>query len=730
MVEELKLSYLSGRQYVAPTASNPADSTFALNRHLPARQYVYSDQDQRVVDTLRVLAADAVEKVGSGHPGTAFSLSPVAWQLFQNVMHFDPADQHWQGRDRFVLSPGHTSLTLYLQLFAAGAGLEIEDLQALRTWGSKTPGHPEYGDTDHVEITTGPLGQGLASAVGFAYDQRRIRGLMDPDAAPGTSPFDPHVYVIASDGDLQEGVTSEASSLAGTQELGNLIVIWDDNKISIEDDTDIAFNENVEQRYEAYGWHVQRIDWLQTGDYVEDTKALYEAIANAKQETDKPSLISLRTIIGWPSPKKQNTGGIHGAKLGTEELAGLKDVLGFNTDEHFVMDEDLLTHSRSVGERSAEYRKTWDQAYQSWRADNPERAKLYDRLGAQELPETFDDAFPTFDPADGNMATRAASGKVLSGLADVMPELWGGSADLAGSNNTTMAGEPSFLPVDRQTTSWSGHPYGRTLHFGIREHASGSIVNGITLGGMTRGYAGTFLIFSDYMRPAVRLSALMGVPSIFVWTHDSIGLGEDGPTHQPVEHLAALRAIPNLDVVRPADANEVSVAWKTILSQRQRPSGLILSRQGLPIFDRNKEAFRSADGAARGAYTLVEATIDSGETTPEVVLIGTGSEVQLAVDARETLQSKGIPTRVVSAPSLEWFDAQDESYRNEVLPAGVLTVSIEAGVEQGWQKYTGGDGHSVSLEHFGASADYQTLFTQFGITADALVTKVQSLYNA
>ncbi|MDN5837539.1 MAG: transketolase [Yaniella sp.] len=730
MVEELKLSYLSGRQYVAPTASNPADSTFALNRHLPARQYVYSDQDQRVVDTLRVLAADAVEKVGSGHPGTAFSLSPVAWQLFQNVMHFDPADQHWQGRDRFVLSPGHTSLTLYLQLFAAGAGLEIEDLQALRTWGSKTPGHPEYGDTDHVEITTGPLGQGLASAVGFAYDQRRIRGLMDPDAAPGTSPFDHHVYVIASDGDLQEGVTSEASSLAGTQELGNLIVIWDDNKISIEDDTDIAFNENVEQRYEAYGWHVQRIDWLQTGDYVEDTKALYEAIANAKQETDKPSLISLRTIIGWPSPKKQNTGGIHGAKLGTEELAGLKDVLGFNTDEHFVMDEDLLTHSRSVGERSAEYRKTWDQAYQSWRADNPERAKLYDRLVAQELPETFDDAFPTFDPADGNMATRAASGKVLSGLADVMPELWGGSADLAGSNNTTMAGEPSFLPVDRQTTSWSGHPYGRTLHFGIREHASGSIINGITLGGMTRGYAGTFLIFSDYMRPAVRLSALMGVPSIFVWTHDSIGLGEDGPTHQPVEHLAALRAIPNLDVVRPADANEVSVAWKTILSQRQRPSGLILSRQGLPIFDRNKEAFRSADGAARGAYTLVEATIDSGETTPEVVLIGTGSEVQLAVDARETLQSKGIPTRVVSAPSLEWFDAQDESYRNEVLPAGALTVSIEAGVEQGWQKYTGGDGHSVSLEHFGASADYQTLFTQFGITADALVTKVQSLYNA
>lgn len=715
---------------MVPTASNSTPSTSALNRHLPARQYVYTDQDQRAVDTLRVLAADAVEKVGSGHPGTAFSLSPVAWQLFQNIMHFDPTDQHWQGRDRFVLSPGHTSLTLYLQLFAAGAGLEMTDLEALRTWASKTPGHPEYGDTDHVEITTGPLGQGLASAVGFAYDQRRIRGLMDPEAAPGNSPFDHHVYVIASDGDMQEGVTSEASSLAGTQELGNLIVIWDDNKISIEDDTDISFTENVEQRYEAYGWHVQRIDWLQTGDYVEDTKALYEAVINAKKETNKPSLIALRTIIGWPSPKKQNTGGIHGAKLGTEELAGLKEVLGFNPEEHFVMDQDLLAHARSVGQRSAEFRKTWETAYQTWRDNNPERAELYDRLVAQELPENFDEAFPTFEPTDGNLATRAASGKVLGALADIMPELWGGSADLAGSNNTTMAGEPSFLPVDRQTVSWSGHPYGRTLHFGIREHASGSIVNGITLGGLTRGYAGTFLIFSDYMRPAVRLAALMGVPSIFVWTHDSIGLGEDGPTHQPVEHLASLRAIPNLDVVRPADANEVSVAWKTILSQRQRPSGLVLSRQGLPIFDRTQDAFRSAEGTSRGAYVLAEATNTTGETTPEVILIGTGSEVQLAVEARETLQKQGIPTRVVSAPSLEWFDAQDQAYREEVLPADVLTVSIEAGVEQGWQKYTGGSGRSVSLEHFGASADYQTLFTKFGITADALVAKVQSLYNA
>ncbi|GAA4472881.1 transketolase [Enteractinococcus fodinae] len=712
------------------SATNPSDTTTALNRHLPAREYVYSDKDQRVVDTLRVLAADAVEKVGSGHPGTAFSLSPVAWQLFQNVMHFDPLDQHWEGRDRFILSPGHTSLTLYLQLFAAGAGIEMADLAALRTWGSKTPGHPEYGDTEHVEITTGPLGQGLASAVGFAYDQRRVRGLLDPEAPAGTSPFDHHVFVIASDGDLQEGVTSEASSLAGTQELGNLIVIWDDNKISIEDDTDISFTENVEQRYESYGWHVQRVDWLQTGDYIEDTRALYEAIVNAKQETDKPSLISLRTIIGWPSPKKQNTGGIHGAKLGTEELAGLKEVLGFDPDEHFVMDEELLGHARTVRNRAADYRDTWEKAYQSWRDSNPERAELYDRLVAGELPENFDQAFPTFEASEGSMATRAASGKVLNALADVMPELWGGSADLAGSNNTTMSGEPSFLPMDRQTSSWSGHPYGRTLHFGIREHASGAIVNGINLGGLTRGYAGTFLIFSDYMRPAVRLAALMGVPSIYVWTHDSIGLGEDGPTHQPIEHLAALRAMPGLDVVRPADANEVSVAWKTILSQRERPAGLVLSRQGLPIFDRSQEAFRAADDVARGAYILAEATLNGAETTPEVVLIGTGSEVQLAVEARETLQEQGIATRVVSAPCLEWFDAQDESYRNEVLPTEALRVSIEAGVEQGWQKYTSGHGHAVSLEHYGASADYQTLFEMFGITADALVEKVHSLYNA
>lgn len=698
-------------------------SSDPINRTLPAREYVYSSEDSRMVDHLRVLAADAVEKVGNGHPGTAFSLSPVAWQLFQNVMHFDPQDHRWEGRDRFILSPGHTSLTLYLQLFAAGAGIELEDLKALRTWGAKTPGHPEYGDTDHVEITTGPLGQGLASSVGFAYDQRRLRGLLDAEAAAGTSPFDHHVFVIASDGDLQEGVTSEASSLAGTQELGNLIVIWDDNKISIEDDTDIAFTEDVEARYESYGWDVQRIDWLKTGDYVEDTQALYEAIVKAKQVTDKPSLISLRTVIGWPSPNKKDTGGIHGAKLGAEELAGLKEVLGFDTEKTFVVDEDLLARSREVGQRSSEYRQAWEKSYQQWREANPEKAELYDRLKEGRLPEKFDEAFPVFAADGKDIATRAASGKVLNSLAEIMPELWGGSADLAGSNNTTMDGAASFLPERRQTSTWSGGPYGRTLHFGIREHAGASIINGINLGGLTRAYAGTFMIFSDYQRPAVRLAALMGVPSIFVWTHDSIGLGEDGPTHQPVEHLASLRAMPNLDVVRPADANEVSFAWKTILKNKDNPAGIVLSRQGLPVFPRGEEEFENADGVERGAYVLQDATDANGnKITPDVILIGTGSEVQLAVDARKQLQEAGIATRVVSAPCFEWFDQQPAEYQAEVLPADVTArVSVEAGVAQGWQKYVGSAGTSISLEHFGASADHETLFQKFGITTEAVV---------
>lgn len=716
------------------TSSTPEQSApQQLNRLAPAREYSYTEDEARFVDTLRVLAGDAVEEAGHGHPGTAISLAPVAWQLFQNLMHLDPKDDSWAGRDRFILSPGHTSLTLYLQLFAAGYGLEIDDIEALRTWGSLTPGHPEYGHTKGVEITTGPLGQGLASAVGFAYEQRRVRGLLDPDAPAGTSPFDHHVFVIASDGDLQEGVTSEASSLAGTQELGNLVVIYDDNKISIEDDTNVAFSEDVAARYRAYGWDVQEVDWTATGAYVEDTQELYDAVVAAKQETTRPSLIVLRTVIGWPSPTKQNTGGIHGSKLGAEELAGLKIALGFDPEKHFDVDPRLLEQARELGARSADYRAAWEQSLQRWRDENPERAELFDRLRNRDLPAGFAESFSSFEADFGvgakGLATRAASGKVLNALAGVMPELWGGSADLAGSNNTTMAGEPSFIPAARQTDTWSGSPYGRTLHFGIREHAAAAIVNGISLGALTRAYAGTFLIFSDYQRPAVRLAALMQVPSIFVWTHDSIGLGEDGPTHQPVEQLASLRAIPGLDVVRPADANETAWAWKTILEHTDRPAGLVLSRQNLPIFPRGIDGFAEASGTARGAYVLLDAQDASGAAvTPDAVVIATGSEVQLAISAREQLQAQGIATRVVSAPCLEWFDAQDADYRESVLGAeGTARVSIEAGVSQGWQKYTGSRGANVSLEHFGASADYQRLFDEFGITGEAVVEAVRDL---
>lgn len=704
-----------------------------LDRTEPAREYVYTEEDQRFVDTLRVLAADAVEKVGSGHPGTAMALAPVAWQLFQNVMHLDPSDDRWLGRDRFILSPGHSSLTLYLQLFAAGFGVELDDLKSLRTWGSNTPGHPEYGHTPGVEITTGPLGQGLASAVGFAYEQRRVRGMLDPDAPAGTSPFDHHIFVIASDGDVQEGVTSEASSLAGAQELGNLVVIYDDNQISIEDDTNVAFSEDVAARYRAYGWDVHAVDWTEGGSYQEDPRELYDAVCAAKAETGRPSMIVLRTVIGWPSPTKQNTGGIHGAKLGTEELEGLKERLDFDPEKHFDVDEALLGRAREIMQRASAYRSEWEQELSAWRAANPDGSALLDRITRRELPGGFSESFPAFEAAYGEeakgLATRAASGTVLNSLAEVMPELWGGSADLAGSNNTTMKGQPSFIPEARQTDSWSGSAYGRTLHFGIREHAAAAIVNGISLGAMTRAYAGTFLIFSDYQRPAVRLSALMQLPSIFVWTHDSIGLGEDGPTHQPVEQLASLRAIPGLDVVRPADANEVSWAWKTILQHNDRPAGLVLSRQALPVFPRGEEGFADAAGVAHGAYVLRDAvTADGATTTPDVVLIATGSEVQLAVTARDALQAEGIAARVVSAPCLEWFDAEDEAYRTQVLgPDGTPRVSVEAGVSQGWPKYTGSRAAHISLEHFGASANYERLFDEFGITADAVAEAARHL---
>ena len=692
----------------------------------------WDELDDRAVDTARVLAADAVERVGNGHPGTAISLAPAAYLLYQKVMRHDPRDTNWIGRDRFILSIGHSSLTQYVQLYLGGFGLELGDIEALRSWGSKTPGHPEFGHTAGVEITTGPLGQGLASAVGFAYAQRYERGLFDPEAAPGTSPFDHYTYVIAGDGDLQEGVTSEAASLAGHQELGNLIAIYDSNQISIEDDTDIAYSENVRQRYEAYGWQVLEVDWRTGNDmsadgYREDLPALYSAIENAKAESGKPTLIILKTIIGWPSPGKQNTGGIHGSALGADELAGLKRELGFDPEQHFVVAPEVISHTRGLVERAAEDRAAWQATFDAWAAANPERKALLERLEAGELPAGADEALPVFE-AGTSVATRSASGKVINALAPIMPELWGGSADLAGSNNTTINGAPSFVPAHHSTGSWKGDPYGRVLHFGIREHAMAAIINGIQLHGKTRSYAGTFLQFADYMRPAVRLAALMNVPSIFVWTHDSIGLGEDGPTHQPIEHLASLRAIPNLAMVRPADANEVSVAWHEMLSRHAGPTGIALTRQSVPVFARGEGAaegdtFASAEGVRRGAYVLAEPPTG----TVDVILVATGSEVQLAVTAREQLAADGIGARVVSAPCLEWFAEQTPEYRESVLPAAVTArVSVEAGIALGWREIVGDRGRSVSIEHFGASADAETLFREFGVTTEAVVAAAKN----
>lgn len=675
----------------------------------------WTELDQQATDTARILAADAVEKVGNGHPGTAISIAPLAHTLFQKVMRHDPSDPQWLGRDRFVLSIGHSSVTLYNQLFLSGYGLELDDLKSLRTWGSLTPGHPEYGHTKGVEITTGPLGQGLASAVGMSMAARRERGLLDPEAAPGTSPFDHFVYVIVGEGCLEEGVTSEACSLAGTQHLGNLIVIWDDNRISIEDDTKIAFTENVEQRYEAYGWHTQHVDWTNgSGQYKEDVDALYEAIENAKAITDKPSFIRLSTIMAWPCPTKQGTGGVHGSKLGSEELTGLKKVLGFDPEKSFDVADEVLEYTRSnAASRAEQARKEWEASYETWRRTNPERAALLDRLAAKELPEGWADALPSFE-VGSSIATRAASGNVLTALAPVLPELWGGSADLAGSNNTTMKGEPSFLPADRVTDEWQGHEYGRTLHFGIREHGMGSIINGMNLHGLTRAYGGTFFVFSDYMRGAVRLAAVMNVPSIFVWTHDSIGVGEDGPTHQPVEHLWSYRAIPQLDIVRPADANETAAAWRGILERNDRgPAGIVLSRQNLPVLEGT-----SHEGVRKGGYVLADSPTDS----VDVLLLATGSEVQLAMEAREALAREGIGARVISLPSLEWFAEQDEEYRNSViLPEVKARVSVEAGSTFGWAGYVGDAGRSVGIDHYGASASAGKLFSEFGITTDAVV---------
>ncbi|HWC79459.1 MAG TPA: transketolase [Pseudonocardiaceae bacterium] len=687
--------------------SDSDDLTRLTTAHVPAD---WSELDRRAVDTIRVLAADAVQKVGNGHPGTAMSLAPLAYSLFQRVMRHDPSDPDWTGRDRFVLSCGHSSLTLYLQLFLSGYGLQLSDIESLRTWGSKTPGHPEHGHTAGVEITTGPLGQGLASAVGMAMAARRERGLFDPDAATGASPFDHHIYVIASDGDIEEGVTSEASSLAGTQQLGNLILFYDANQISIEDDTTIALSEDTAKRYEAYGWHVQRVDGG------ENVTGILEAIEAAKAETSRPSIIVLRTIIGYPAPTKQNTGKAHGSALGADEVAGVKKALGFDPDKNFDVADEVLAHAREVADRGKAAHADWQAAFEKWAANNPQRKALFDRLATRSLPADWTDALPSWDADEKGIATRAASGKILAALADTLPELWGGSADLAESNNTTMAGADSFGPETIATKEWNAHPYGRTLHFGIREHAMGSILNGIALHGPTRPYGGTFLIFSDYMRPAVRLAALMQLPVTYVWTHDSIGLGEDGPTHQPIEHLAALRAIPGLTVVRPGDANETAAAWRALLTKDDGPVGLALTRQALPTQPGTKEL--AAEGVARGGYVLADA--EGG--LPEVVLIATGSELQLAVAARETLQADGIRTRVVSLPSVEWFDAQDQAYRDSVIPPQVKArVAVEAGVAQPWYRFVGDAGEIVSIEHFGASADYKTLFKEFGFTADAVV---------
>ena len=678
-----------------------------------------------------MLAADAVEKVGNGHPGTAISLAPVAYLLFNKVMRHDPSDDRWVGRDRFILSVGHSSLTIYNQLYLHGYGLELDDIKALRTWDSATPGHPEYGHTKGVEITTGPLGQGLASATGFAYSARFERGLYDPEAAQGQSPFDHFIYVIAGDGDMQEGVTAEAASLAGHQKLGNLVVIYDSNQISIEDDTNISFTENLSARYESYGWHTQTVDWKKTGNYVEDLEELYSAIQAAKKVTDKPSLITLRTIIGWPSPKKQNTGKIHGSALGAEELAGLKVALGFDPEKTFEVSDEVIKHTRSFSEKAAKERSQWQENFDSWAAKNADAKQLFDRVQSGKTPEGLAAALPVFE-SDKEVSTRAASGKVINAIAKIMPELWGGSADLAESNNTTIEGAKSFIPAEWSTHEWSGDKYGRVLHFGIREHAMGAILNGIALHGKTRAFGGTFLIFSDYMRPAVRLAALMRVPSIFVWTHDSVALGEDGPTHQPVEQLATLRAIPNLDIVRPGDANEVSFAWKTILERRSNPAGIALTRQNIPVFSRGEKdetgtVIAGAELTSKGAYTL----IDAKSQQPQVILIATGSEVQLAVAARKILEAEGIATRVVSAPCLEWFEEQSDSYKDQVLPKSVTArVSVEAGLSLGWSKYIGAQGVSVSIEHFGASADYKTLFREFGMTTESVVLAAkQALKN-
>ncbi|MCI0686531.1 MAG: transketolase [Sporichthyaceae bacterium] len=688
------------------TSTKPSNPDLAAVETEPA-ELDWTDLDRRTVDHIRALAMDAVEAVGNGHPGTAMSLAPAAFLLYQRLLRHDPSDPNWLGRDRFVLSAGHTSLTLYIQLFLSGYGMTLDDIKAYRTWDSRTPGHPEYEHAPGIETTTGPLGQGVGNAVGMAMAARRMRGLLDPDAAPGQSLFDHTIWVIASDGDMEEGVASEASSLAGHQRLGSLVVLYDDNHISIDGNTDVAFSEDVLARYAAYGWHTQRVD------DAEDVQALYAAMRTARDTLDRPSIIASRSIIAWPAPHAQNTGKAHGSALGADEVAATKRVLGLDPDAKFQLPDELLAHARTVVDRGRELHARWQQRYDAWRNERPERAAELDRMAARRLPEGWQAKLPEFEPGK-DMATRKASGTILNAIAPVLPELFGGSADLHESNNTYIEGEPRFLPVESGAKDAS--PYGRNIHFGVREHAMGATLNGMALHGGVRPYGGTFLVFSDYMRASVRLAALMRAPVTYVWTHDSIGLGEDGPTHQPIEHLAALRAIPGLDVVRPADANETAVAWRTVLEHIDRPAGLCLTRQNVPTFDRSaSNGFSSAEGVARGGYTLVEAS----DGKPRVILIGTGSEVQLAVTARQTLEAEGIATRVVSMPCVEWFDAQDQTYRDSVLPPQVKArVAVEAAVPQTWYRFVGDAGEIVGLDHFGASAAYTVVYEKFGITAD------------
>ena len=667
----------------------------------------WSELDDAAVKVSRVLAMDAVQKVGNGHPGTAMALAPVAYTLFQKIMVHDPSHPNWLGRDRFVLSAGHSSLTLYIQLFLSGYGLELSDLQSFRTAGAKTPGHPEFGHTAGVEITTGPLGSGISSAIGMAMAARYEKGLLDPTSS--TRLFDHDIWVIASDGDLQEGISAEASSLAGTQELGNLKVIYDDNRISIEGDTHVAFTEDVSARYRAYGWKVIEVAAKSDGDV--DQVAIEKAMVEAQSEKTRPTIIRLKTVIAWPAPKARGTAESHGSALGADEVAATKTVLGFDPEESFVVPEEVLKHTRKVLDRGAASHAKWQEDFLEWSKKNPNQSALLQRLEARELPANWEKVIPVFESGK-DIATRAASGKVINAIAGVLPEFWGGSADLAGSNNTTISGGGSFLPTTSEMEN--ANPFGRVIHFGIREHAMGAIVNGIALHGLTKPFAGTFLVFSDYMRGAVRLAALMDIPSTFVWTHDSIGLGEDGPTHQPVEHIASLRLIPNFALIRPADANETAIAWREIITRR-KPVGLALSRQNLPVIDR--ATCGAAEGVAKGAYIICETPKE-----PDLILIATGSEVAIAIAAAGLLKSQSISARVVSAPCLEWFEEQDDSYKARVLPANIKArVSIEAGVGAGWHKYVGDHGEIVSLEHFGASASAGELFKSYGFTAENIV---------